>query len=178
MKRESHIYRASFIHQFISSPLPLSSPQPHPPNLDLKKPFSALDQPPRPLFGVNFDLTASYSSSAICFPNVTTITPASESYTSALLHPSLSSSQHPSPSYNSISSSYSSMPRQFLRKTRKAINLPSSPYVMCTSRTCSLPSTRAVVDERLVEPITSAGVTAMITSWRSTTRIHLLRSSM
>ncbi|KAL8711274.1 MAG: hypothetical protein Q9225_007136 [Loekoesia sp. 1 TL-2023] len=114
-------------------------------------------------FGVGFDLTASYGSAAISFSNGTTITlpaiPAEEERYNQVLHNlSLDSSKHPSPPYNNVGESWDDMPRQYLRKARKAIGLPASSDVGALATMLS--RLRAGVEEK-VGPITSAGVTTM-----------------
>ena len=125
--------------------------------------ISALNPPSQPEpFGVGFDLTASYGSVAVSFPNGTTITiatiSASETYNEVFQRLSLSSSKHPSPPYNNLGESWDDMPRQYLRKARKAIGLPASTDVGHLATLLS--ALRAAVEER-VGPITSAGVTTM-----------------
>ena len=127
-----------------------------------QKILSALDQSSQPAFCVGFDLTASYGSAAVSFYNGTTRTltkiSAEESYNEVLQRLSLESSQHPSPPYNNLGESWDDMPRQYLRKARKAIGLPASSDVGHLATL--LLALRAAVEEQ-VGPITSAGVTTM-----------------
>ena len=124
--------------------------------------LSALDQFSQPAFGVGFDLTASYGSAAVSFSNGTTRTltkiSAEENYNEVLQRLSLESSKHPSPPYNNLGESWDDMPRQYLRKARKAIGLPASSDVGHLATL--LLALRAAVEEQ-VGPITSAGVTTM-----------------
>ena len=127
-----------------------------------QKVFSALDQSSQPAFGVGFDLTASYGSAAVSFCNGTTKTlttiSAGEGYNEVLQRLSLESSRHPSPPYFNMGESWDDMPRQYLRKARKAIGLPASSDVGHLATL--LLALRAAVEEQ-VGPITSAGVTTM-----------------
>ncbi len=128
----------------------------------LQKVFSTLEQTSQPAFGVGFDLTASYGSAAVSFCNGTTRTlaqiTAEEGYNEVLQRLSLDSSQHLSPPYNKLGESWDDMPRQYLRKARKAVGLPASSDVGHLATL--LLALRAAVEEQ-VGPITSAGVTTM-----------------
>lgn len=127
-----------------------------------QKVFSALGQSSQPAFGVGFDLAAPYGSAAVSFCNGTTVTlskiSAEEGYNEVLHRLSLDSSKHPSPPYNHLGESWDDMPRQYLRKARKAIGLPASSDVGDLAN--MLLDLRATVEEQ-VGPITSAGVTTM-----------------
>ena len=127
-----------------------------------QKVLSSLEQSSQLTFGVGFDLTASYGSAAVSFCNGTTRTltqiTAEEGYNEVLQRLSLESSQHPSPPYNNLGESWDDMPRQYLRKARKAIGLPASSDVGHLATL--LLTLRAAVEEQL-GPITSAGVTTM-----------------
>ena len=128
----------------------------------LQKVLSTLEQTSQPAFGVGFDLTASYGSAAVSFCNGTTRTltqiTAEEGYNEVLQRLSLDSSKHLSPPYNKLGESWDDMPRQYLRKARKAIGLPASSDVGHLATL--LLALRAAVEEQ-VGPITSAGVTTM-----------------
>lgn len=85
--------------------------------------------PSQAMFGVGFDLTASYGSAAVSFTNGTIITitkvAASDAYNELLARLSLESSQHPSPPYDNLGETWDDMPRQYLRKGSKS-RWPSS----------------------------------------------------
>ncbi len=127
-----------------------------------QKVLSTSNPSSQPAFGVGFDLTASYGSAAVSFDNGTTITIpqiyADKDYNSLLHRLSLASSKHPSPPYTNLGESWDDMPRQYLRKARKAIGLPASSDVRHLATL--LLNLRAAVEEQ-VGPITSAGVTTM-----------------
>ena len=120
------------------------------------------DQSSQSNFGVGFDLTASYGSAAVSFSNGTIITvaiiPAEDEYNHVLQRLSLDSSKHPSPPYNNLGESWDDMPRQYMRKARKALGKPASSDVGHLAKMLS--DLRAAV-EKEVGPITSAGVTTM-----------------
>jgi len=124
--------------------------------------FTNATEPGQPDFGVGFDLTASYGSAAVSFPNGTVSTiatiEAEDGYKEVLRRLSLCSSRHPSPPYDNLADSWDDMPRQYLRKARKAIGLPASSDVRFLAKMLS--DLRASVEER-VGPITSAGVTTL-----------------
>lgn len=113
--------------------------------------------------GVAFDLTASYGSAAVSFPNGTTITvadiPASQDYNEVLQRLSLASSQHLSPPYNNLGDSWDDMPRQYMRKARKAIGLPASKDVGHLAK--MIADLRDAVQEKIGEEIKVAAVTTM-----------------
>lgn len=113
-------------------------------------------------FGVGFDLTASYGSAAVSFPNGTVVTvahiQAEQGYNDMLQRLSRAASQHPSPPYNNVGESWDDMPRQYLRKARKAVGLPASQDVGNLAKMLS--GLRTVVEES-VGPITTAAVTTM-----------------
>ena len=81
-------------------------------------------------FGVGFDLTASDGPAAVSFANViiTTITKitGSDEYNEVLACLSRSTSRHPYPPYDNLGEVWDDMPRQWLRKAKKAIDLPAS----------------------------------------------------
>ncbi len=116
----------------------------------------------QPDFGVGFELTASYGSAAVSFSNGTVSTiakiEAEDGYKEVLQRLSLYSSRHPSPPYDNLADSWDDMPRQYLRKARKAVGLPASSDVGFLAKMLS--DLRASVGER-VGPITSAGVTSL-----------------
>ena len=95
-----------------------------------QKTLSKSNKSPESPVGVGFDLTTSYGSAAVSFPNGTTVTvarvPAEQDYNDVLQRLSLASSQHLSPPYNNVGESWDDMPRQYLRKARKAVGLPAS----------------------------------------------------
>lgn len=113
-------------------------------------------------FGVGFDLTASYGSAAVSFSNGTVSTiakiQAEDGYKEVLRRLSLYSSRHPSPPCDNLGDSWGDMPRQYLRKARKAVGLPASSDVGFLAK--MLTDLRARVEER-VGPIKSAGMTTM-----------------
>ncbi len=127
-----------------------------------QKVLSNVDPSSQPEFGVGFDLTASYGSAAVSFSNGTTVTvtqiDAEEGYNQVLQRLSLDSSQHPSPPYTNLGDSWDDMPRQYLRKARKAIGLPASSDVGHFAT--MLLDLRTAIEEQ-VGPITCAGVTTM-----------------
>ena len=96
------------------------------------------------------------------FSNGTTVTitkiSAGKGYNEVLRRLSLDSSRHPSPPYDNLGESWDDMPRQYLRKARKAIGLPASSDIGCLAMMFS--DLRVAVEEQ-VGPITSAGVTTM-----------------
>ena len=96
------------------------------------------------------------------FSNGTTVTitkiSAESGYNEVLQRLSLDSSKHPSPPYNNLGESWDDMPRQYLRKARKAIGLPTSSDVGYLATILS--DLRTAVENQ-VGPITSAGVTTM-----------------
>ena len=114
---------------------------------------------------VGFDLTASYGSAAIAFPNGSTVTLAKvsgeevEGYDEMLARLSLETSQHLSPPYNEVGDSWKDMPRQWARKARKAVGLPASADVGRLANMVS--KLKAAVEERVGTPIILAGVTTM-----------------
>ena len=114
----------------------------------------------QPVLGVGFDLTASYGSAAVSFPNGTIRTiikiSAEDGYNEVLHRLSLDSSTHLSPPYDNLGESWDDMPRQWLRKARKRIGLPASSDVRHLTR--MLADLRASVEGQ-VGPISSAGVT-------------------
>ncbi|KAL6722231.1 hypothetical protein ACLMJK_001338 [Lecanora helva] len=113
-------------------------------------------------FGVGLDLSASYGSAAMSFPNGTINTiatiSAKEEYKEVMKRLSLDSSRHLSPPYNSPGESWDDMARQYKRKARKAIGLPASTDVGHLAK--MLIDLRAAVEDQ-VGPITKAGVTTM-----------------
>ena len=113
-------------------------------------------------FGVGFDLTASYGSAAVSFSNGTIVTvaqiPGDQDYNDVLRRLSLAASQHLSPPYNKVGEVWDDMPRQYLRKARKAVGLPASQDVGHLAKMLS--GLRTVVEER-VGPVMTAGVTTM-----------------
>lgn len=127
-----------------------------------QKVFSTLYLSPQSSLSIGLDLTASYGSAAISFSNGTTLAlppiPASEPYNQVLHRLSLPSSQHPSPPYSNLHESWTDMPRQYLRKARKALGLPASSEVGHLAKL--LLALRSAVEEQ-VGPITSAAVTSM-----------------
>lgn len=127
-----------------------------------QKTLSTSNESPGSPFGVGFDLTASYGSAAVSFPNGTIVTvahiPAEQGYNDVLQRLSLAASQHLSPPYNSVGESWDDMPRQYLRKARKAVGLPASQDVGHLAKMLS--GLRTAVEER-VGPITTAAVTTM-----------------
>ena len=129
-----------------------------PPQIQLNPP----DQSLQSTFGVGFDLTASYGSAAVSFFNGTIITvatiPADDEFNQVLQRLSLDSSKHPSPPYNDLGESWDDMPRQYMRKARKAIGQPASSDVGHLAKMLS--HLRDAVEKR-VGPITTAGVTSM-----------------
>ena len=113
-------------------------------------------------FGVGFDLSASYGSTALSFSNgsifeVATL-PAEDDYREVMQRLSLDSSKHLSPPYNNVGESWDDMPRQYMRKARKAVGLPASSDVGHLAKMLS--DLRAAVEKK-VGPITTAGVTTM-----------------
>ena len=127
-----------------------------------QKPLSINNKSPQPPFGVGFDLTASYGSAAVSFPNGTTTTvaliPGEEGYNDVLARLSLPESQHLSPPYNNVGESWDDMARQYLRKARKAVGKPASQDVGHLAQMLS--DLRSAVEEE-VGPITTAAVTTM-----------------
>ena len=113
-------------------------------------------------FGVGFDLTASYGSAAVSFSNGTIVTvaqiPGNQDYNDVLRRLSLAASRHLSPPYNKVGEAWDDMPRQYLRKARKAVGLPASQDVGHLAKMLS--GLRTVVEER-VGPIMTAGLTTM-----------------
>lgn len=133
------------------------------PKENSQKPLAFHNDPPalsQLTFGIGFDLTASYGSAAISFSNGTTIAigkiMASDGYNEVLARLSLDSSQHPSPPYENLGDSWDDMPRQYLRKARKAIGRPASSDVGVLADMIS--QLRTSVEAR-VGPVLSAGVT-------------------
>lgn len=127
-----------------------------------QKTLSNSNKSPESPFGVGFDLTASYGSAAVAFPNGTIVAvahiPAEQDYNDVLQRLSWPASQHLSPPYNNVGESWDDMPRQYLRKARKAVGLPASQDVGHLAKMLS--GLRTVVEER-VGPIMTAAVTTM-----------------
>lgn len=127
-----------------------------------QKPLSNSNKSPGAPFGVGFDLTASYGSAAVSFPNGTIVAlahiPAEQDYNDVLQRLSRPASQHLSPPYNNVGESWDDMPRQYRRKARKAVGLPASQDVGHLAKMLS--GLRTVVEER-VGPIMTAAVTTM-----------------
>ncbi|KAI0443230.1 hypothetical protein F4803DRAFT_561748 [Xylaria telfairii] len=81
-------------------------------------------------FGIGFDLSPSYATVAVSYPNGS-IQPIARvegdgAYREMMLRLSLSSSQHLNKPYENLGDSISDIPRQIWRDTRKRMGLPSS----------------------------------------------------
>lgn len=94
-----------------------------------------------PCVGVGFDLTASYGTVALSFPNgtITALSKiaASPDYHEVLSRLSLESSTHPTPPYSNWDEELRDAPRQRVRQKRKASGLPASRDVAALSNMTS-----------------------------------------
>lgn len=111
-----------------------------------------------PGIGVGFDLTASYGTAALSFPNGTTTSiikiEGAPNYHEVLARLSLESSTHLSPPYNDWGEEIEDRPRQQERQRRKAEGLPASSDVAALSNmTMHL---RTAVETHLGHSITHA----------------------